>query len=40
MDAQSVLDCSVKNLEGQDMGAVKDFASGKKAILFVNVASE
>ena len=39
MDANTVSDCAVKSLDGKDLGAVKDFTAGKKAILFVNVAS-
>ena len=36
----SILECSTKTLDGKDMGSFKDAFSGKKAIVFVNVASK
>ena len=30
----------MNSLDGEDMGAFKDFTKGKKAILIVNVASK
>lgn len=39
MDGQSVFECNLKSLDGQDLGKMKDFTAGKKAILIVNVAS-